>query len=61
MTTNEMVNCINDIFSQVATERKIRTYGEVMVAAYNLWAFLRFDANCEHPFFDPPKEGTFEF
>lgn len=32
-----------------------------MTAAYNLWAFLRYDANCEHPTFAPPTEGHFEF
>ena len=61
MTTNEMVNCINDILTQVSTEREISTYSEVMVAAYNLWGFLHNDANCKFPPFEPPKEGTFEF
>ena len=32
-----------------------------MTAAYNLWAFLRYDANCEHPAFVPPTEEDFEF
>lgn len=32
-----------------------------MTAAYNLWAFLRYDANCEHPTFAPLTEGHFEF
>ena len=32
-----------------------------MTAAYNLWAFLRYDANCEQPAFAPSTEGHFEF
>ena len=32
-----------------------------MTVAYNLWAFLRYDANCEPPAFALPTEGHFEF
>ena len=32
-----------------------------MTVAYDLWAFLRYDANCEYPAFVPPMEGYFEF
>lgn len=61
MTEKEMVIQMNEILGQVFADRNASTYGELMTAAYNLWAFLRYDANCECSTFTPPKEGRFEF
>ena len=61
MTEKEMVNRVNEILGQVFTDTNARSYGELMAAAYNLWAFLRYDARCEYAAFEPPTEGHFEF
>ena len=61
MTEKEMIIRMNEILEQVFADRKANTYSELMTAAYNLWAFLRYDANCEHPAFVPPTEEDFEF
>lgn len=61
MTEKEMIIRMNEILEQVFADRKANTYSELMTAAYDLWAFLRYDANCEYPAFVPPTEGHFEF
>lgn len=61
MTEKEMINRINEILGQVFTDENASNYYELMEAAYNLWAFLRYDAGCESPTFEPPMEGYFEF
>ena len=61
MTEKEMIIRMNEILEQVFADRNASTYSELMTAAYNLWAFLRYDANCEPPAFAPPTEGHFEF
>ena len=61
MTEKEMIIQMNESLGQVFADRIASTYGELMAAAYNLWAFLRYDANCEHPAVAPPTEKHFEF
>nr|WP_325305276.1 hypothetical protein [uncultured Dysosmobacter sp.] len=61
MTEKEMTNRVNEIIDYVFTDKNANTYSELMAADYNLWAFLRYDANCEYPTFEPPTEGHFEF
>ena len=61
MTEKEMIIRLNEVLEQVFADRKASTYSELMTAAYDLWAFLRYDANCEHPASVPPMEGHFEF
>lgn len=61
MTEKEMTNRVNEILDCIFTDRNANTYGELMAAAYNLWTFLRYDANCEYPAFVSPTEGKFEF
>lgn len=56
-----MKNRVNEILDCVFTDRNANTYGDLMAAAYNLWSFLRYDANCDYPVFEPPAEGKFEF
>lgn len=56
-----MTNRVNEILGYVFTDRSANTYGELMAAAYDLWAFLRYDANCEWPAFELPTEGHYEF
>ena len=61
MTEKEMIIRLNEVLEQVFADRKASTYSELMTAAYDLWAFLRYDANCEHAALVPPTEGYFEF
>lgn len=61
MKPEEMTNLIEEMLGQLFTDPKANTYSELMTAAYNLWAFLRYDANCDYPAFELPKEGHFEF
>ena len=61
MTEKEMIIRLNEVLEQVFADRKASTYSELMTAAYDLWAFLHYDANCEYPAFVPPTEGHFEF
>ena len=61
MTEKEMVDRVYEILDQASYDGKASTYSELMAAAYNLWGFLRYDANCEFPPYEPPKEGSFEF
>ena len=61
MTEKEMIIRLNEVLEQVFADRKAGTYSELMTVAYDLWAFLRYDATCEYPAFVPPMEGYFEF
>lgn len=61
MNTEQMTACIYKIMEQVWTERDTQNYGELMVAAHNLWGLLSFDMGCEHPPRELPQEGAFEF
>lgn len=61
MTEKEMTNRINEILDCILVDRNANSYHELMSAAYNLWAFLRYDAVCNYPAFEPSTEGKFEF
>lgn len=61
MTIDKMISNIETIMDQALHERDVQNYSELMYAAYNLWALLYYDMNCEYPSHEPPKEGTFDF
>lgn len=49
MTVKEMADCVNNMLEQIAfhATEPINNYYDVMVAAYNLYGFLHYDAGCE--------------
>lgn len=64
MTPEELTIMMEEMLGQLITDRKANTYSELMAAAYELWYFLRFDANCEFPPHDfplPNKDVHFDF
>lgn len=61
MTTREMIANIEEIMDQLLHDRDVNNYGELMSAAYSLWALLYYDMNCEYPPQEPPQEGIFDF
>lgn len=61
MTTQKMIANIEEIMGQALHDRDVKNYSELMCAAYNLWALLYYDMNCEYPSQEPPQEGSFDF
>lgn len=52
MTPQEMTEVIYQIFDQAWGDRDTTHYGELMVAAYNLWTLLCYDFDVQEPPYD---------
>ena len=61
MNQKEIVDKLEEILACVSCSEYTYNYGEIMVAAYNLWGFLYYDMGCEYPSHEPVKEGAFDF
>ena len=61
MTEEEMVDRVDEILGYLWTDTKANTYTKLMLAAYSLWTFLHYDANCDFPPIEPIEKGYFEF
>lgn len=54
MSPEEMTRRVNEIIDQAWIYREAQSYGELMVAAYNLYGLLYYDFGVEHPTYDYP-------
>ena len=46
MNQKEIVDKLEEILACVSCSEYTYNYGEIMVAAYNLWGFLYYDMGC---------------
>ena len=61
LSPKEMTRCVDEIFDQAWRYREAQSYGELMVAAYNLFGLLHYDFGVEFPPPRFPREADFDF
>ena len=61
MTTEEMLDSLWAVFTQIRADQKKEEYSDILVMVLEIACFLQNDLGCGFPAYGIPQSGEFDF